>query len=162
VQHRRRRTQSHCRRNVDDRAHFAGVHRGQQRSVEPDGGQEVDVEIFDPPGVVDDDVDVAEYLLGSSGQLDDTVGGGDVGLPRAGATTCLLPPCAASPPESTGATAEADKALCTDIAPLVKEGSARKNAFAGLGPYEAREMSPRPDRAVVDLVGSDLNSRILC
>jgi hypothetical protein len=54
-------------------------------------------------------------------------------------SAATVTPGASSPPGSTGATAEADKALCTDIAPLVEESSARKNAFAGLGPYGSPE-----------------------
>jgi hypothetical protein len=56
-----------------------------------------------------------------------------------GPTTPTAQPTTSSTP-TAGDTSAADKALCEAIAPLIKESSARKNAFTSLGP------SGSPDR----------------
>jgi hypothetical protein len=66
-----------------------------------------------------------------------------VALVRGGESSTPTTPTAQPTPPSPSAPADttaADKALCEAIAPLIKESSARKNAFTSLGP------SGSPDR----------------
>jgi hypothetical protein len=72
-----------------------------------------------------------------------------VALVRGGDSRPVTPtaqPSASSTPTTSGNTTAADKALCEAIAPLMKESSARKNAFTDSGP----DGSPERDAALQD------------
>jgi hypothetical protein len=70
------------------------------------------------------------------------VRGGESSTP----TTPTAKPTTSSAPTAGGDTIVADKALCEAIAPLMKESSARKNAFTDSGP----DGSPERDAALQD------------